>query len=59
MKITVHSNTNFVYLETESADDQYILGRIAAKLGQNSFMADKGQRKIDVDFAKILELLSK
>jgi hypothetical protein len=60
MKIDIHENTGLIYLTSQTSDDLYLLGRIAAKLnGSQSEAADgKGNKRVTLKADDVIKKLA-
>lgn len=56
MKASITNNQ--LTITTESADDQYKLGRIAEKTGACVYAVNDGQRSAQIDVPKVIQILA-
>ncbi len=60
MKISVRQECGYVDLETESVEDVYCIGRIAAKFSGHAGITHdgSGKRRLELDLEKVVEKLA-
>lgn len=59
MKIKCHENTGLVYISTETADDQFHLGKLASKLQGSQVYQITGGRELQISISDLLAALIK
>lgn len=58
MKIYIREACGYVDLETETANDLYLIGRIAQKFDVASSTFDAGKRRVELPLEKVVEQLA-
>lgn len=56
MKVELHQGTGLCYITTETPDDQYMLGKLSAKIkGSRVYSDGDGSRRMECDTKALLD----